>query len=216
MAGKRSYRSRKRITKKRVVGIVKRVVNSNVEKKFWNIDLYTAQAAATTWSFQSACAGLVQGTTASTRLGNKVKLHRIDFLIAVLPAVGAAMANGTRCRLILYHNRAANGALPTATALFDTNDCISLRNETQRTKFTIMREYVHNMSALTITSADVLASAGPPAQFIWSIYPKHTLTYTANTGTSTDLLTHDYGFGFVADDTCCAVTCKTKMVFTDA
>lgn len=215
---RRSFRRRRGVSRKRIAAVTRRVINSQLEKKFFNKTLYSGIPANTTWLMDSAIAGLQQGTTASTRLGNKVKLVRIEFSIAINPTSNPAMlSSGSKCRVILYHNRQTNGVQTDGATLFDANTILSLRNVPNMPKLSVLKDYVHNMSVLTVNpSTAAPMSSGPPIQFKWVIHPKQVISFITNATDITAMLTHDYGIGFCADDAgCCEVSVLTKLVFCD-
>lgn len=208
---------RKGVTRKRVTKIVKKAINNNLETK-WSDGGIVNTDAASTWQFQTLCP-LSQGTTANTRIGNKVKLKKIQVHVWIRPKSGSSIdAAGSMCRAVLYHNREAVGSLPAASAVFDgaTPAWNAMRNIAQTDRIKILRDYTHAM-VVTSNNAGVVYSGGPAAYFVWTIYPKTTLHYTANAGDITDLLMDDYGVGFCADDNlCCTVTMQSQIFFTDS
>lgn len=217
----RMYKRRK-LSKKGVRKIVKAVVNRNLEHK-WFLNYKSTTAAASTWTFTSVfdypTVKFQQGTNVNQRIGDRIKVTKIEFLVFIDPVVGAGgapMATGTRCKCIVYHNKQANGALPTGAMMYDTDQLNALRLVAKQPAVSVLKEYTHHMSVLS-QNAGVSFSAGPPTSFKWVIYPKKTIQFTANSGTITDILRDDYGFGFVTDDgACCNVTCTMKFHFTDA
>lgn len=219
MPYKRRYTRRRKyakgaVSRKRVAAIAKRVVTRMAEDKYLNTTIATG--ASTSWQFGTflACS---QGTTASTRLGETIRLKRIEVFLRVTPVTTMAVT-GTQCRVILYHNKQAAGALPSAAMIFDANGTINAtRNTDQVRRITVVRDIVHTM--VVTAKTDGVASnwsVGPIGVFKWVIYPKKKIQYTSNAGTISDLLLDDYGLGFLSDgNSCCNVDARVKVIFCD-
>lgn len=200
-----------KITKK----VVKRVLNSNLEEKYYLATLYNGTASAATWQLTSALAGLQQGTSATQRVGNRVTVKRIEYSIFIQPATTMSGA-GSLCRVILYHNRQAAGAQIGATTIFDTNDLYSLRNITQSKRVSVTRDAQYPMWPTALNGSFAVAATSPPIRLFWRQPVNKMVTYQSNAGTISDILTDDYGIGFVSDDAnCCAVSVNAKIIFTD-
>lgn len=213
---RRSTKGRgRRVSRKGVARVVKRVLSYNVERKYSNTTLYSGTASTTAWKFASAMP-LGQGTTASQRIGVKIKVHKISFNIHIQPDHNNVELKGSVCRMVVYHNRRANGAVPAGGDVFVTDSIYAQRNQPKAKQFTLLRDYSH---AMTITSAGAAAAkyaAGPAAFFNWTIYPRKMVQYQSNDATIADLLFDDWGFGFATDDTgCCEVTVTCQMIFSD-
>lgn len=192
-------------------------MNRRLETKWFIRDIAVSEVITTSWKNVSACIGLGEGTSAITRIGQKVRLKRIEYIVAIQPVLAGTEKVGSRCRVILYHNKQANGAPMAPTSLFDSNDILSLRNITQMRRCSVLKEHVHHMSVIASDGAGTNSSAGPPIQFKWTIYPKTVLQYTSNAGAEADILKDDYGIGWISDDAgCCTISVRSKLVFTDA
>lgn len=224
MALSRSSKRQRRdtVAKRRIASVTKRVLRQQLEKKYFNTDLYSG-TAPDSWTFRSAIAGLQQGSTATTRIGDKIRIHKIEFMVSIEPLPVANTESGSRCRVILYHNKQANGAVPTAAnGVFDSDEILSLRYHPKLPQYTVLKDYVHNMSIMSAafdsgTSTTLPLTAGPPIQFKWVIYPKTPIAFTSSAGTISDILRDDYGLGFVGDESdCCNIEVITKVTFTDA
>lgn len=193
---------------------IKKVVNNMVEKKYYNTQLYSATASTTSYQLKSCFIGLTQGNTASTRLGQKIRLHAIHFTIFVSGVAGASAAAGSICRMILYHNKDTNGVQVTGAELFNTDDVLSSRAVPYMPKVSLLKDVVFSMYSPTGVAG---AGSTAPTLFKWSIYPKKTICYSKDTAVIADILKDDYGFGFASDDAgCCTLTCNAQVIFSDA
>lgn len=172
-----------------------------------------------TWAFLSCLTGLPQGVDVSQRQGMKIRLKKILISIRVRPGDSAGVMstnnNGTVCRLVFYHKKQANGAVPTQADFFLTDNVGSVRAADQQFRSFILRDQSH---AMTITSQNggTAFSGGPIAMWTWTIYPKQIIEYGLNTTTAAALIGDDYGVGWCSDDlNCCSAVISSIVYFTD-
>lgn len=173
-------------------------------------------AGTTSWAYASATAGLTQGTATNTRVGSRISIVAIEYFVKIAPQTATIGGEGSMCRVIFYHNKAAAGALPPTAELWDTNNFYSGRNVNYARKYSIMEDITHQM-VVTTWNVSVPATAGPAFFRIIRLTPKTTVEYGGNAGTISDLPMHDFGVGYAADDTnCCLVNIASKVWFKDA
>lgn len=208
--------------KKDVVQITKRVLRSQAEKKAFSWLIYNANASNATWDISSflgrtgAGNRIEQGLDFTNRIGDKIRLHAIHFTVFIAPAAVMPDGNGSLCRIIVYHNTQANGAVPAGAELFNANTFNELRNQLYRNRLFILKDFTHQM-VVTGTNAAANLTSGPEFFGTFSIYPKQEISYSGTSGEITQILKHDYGIGICSDTaSCCNVTVKAQVVFTDA
>jgi len=217
MANKKKSKTRKSskqmtISKARI----KKVVMNMAEKKYFNQTLFSGSLSAITWTFGSFLAGLQQGTAATNRIGNVIRVHAIYAQVVIDTTVASVNTGGSVCKWIVYHNKEAVGAVPTGAQIYDADNFSALRNVILMPRFKVMREGSHSMVVTSATTVPGNYSTGPAHMFMVAIYPKKKIDYQSNAGTISDLFKDDYGFGFVAGHAnCCSFTVKTKVVFSD-
>lgn len=191
---------------------IKRVVNSMAEKKFVDLTLFNGGLVGT-YTVWSALAGIVQGTTASTRIGNKIRVHAIEFNVYCYPAT--VTADGVSARFVVYHNKETVGALTTGSMVFSADNFMALRNTTLQPRISVLRD---RMCHCVITALDGATKGyGPPHSFKWTIYPNKLIDFQSNAGTISDLLKDDYGMmaaASAATEMGCDIRCK--VIFSDA
>lgn len=171
------------------------------------------------WGFRSFLAGIDQGTTASTRIGNQIYIRKIEVMINLTPQ-GAAfegLAAGHFCRLILYRNKQTNGALPSYDILFNKDLYNSLRNVPNIRRIVISRDYMHSFQRLDLEAG---ALPGPTVSgtstFQWTIYPRRKIQYSSNASTVADILTNDLGIGWCGShNACCRLDFQYQVWFND-
>jgi len=219
------------ISKKKLKQAVKQVTISLAETKAATHALCTAFPILASWSFQSCLAGtplgggaayqINQGVDFNTRVGDVIKLKRIDFTVQITPVAPSVELNGTVCRVIVYHNKQAGGALPTQAQMFETagaqtNVVYNLRNQLFRNRLTILKDFTHQMVRTSQDGVGGNASAGPDTIMQFSIYPKQIINYSSGTGTLPAILKHDYGIGVCADGaSCCVISVACQVVYVD-
>lgn len=216
----RTYRrtpGRTRYTKAYVARIARSVVQRNEETKCFTQALATNANGTTSWAFASALAGLTQGTSTSTRVGSRIQIVALEYFVKIAPATANMGGEGSMCRMIFYHNKAAGAATPSVSEYFDSNTFSSGRNINYVKKYTTLEDITHQM-VITATPGTAATFAAGPAFFRIVRIPLRTFVeYAGNAGTISDLPVHDFGIGYAADDTnCCLVNVTSKVWFKDA
>jgi len=229
MPYRRKYSNRRRrVTgKRRLTGLVKRVIANTAETKWYQKAILGGPNAAPAtyanlnhqWNFLSCVTGLAQGTDVSNRLGMKIKLKKIVITVRIRPGKAdgtqTIQGTGTFCRFVLYHKKQANGAVPAAADFFLTDNVSSVRSPNQQFRSFILRDQSHAMTA-TSNNGGTILSAGPIAFFQWTIYPKSVVEYAVNTTDNAALVGDDYGVGWCSDDdACCSAVVSSLVYFTD-
>lgn len=219
---KRSYRRKAR--KASLAPLVRRIVRSTSEKKFYQHDIHVYGApVAESWGFRSALAGLVQGTGPSERIGNKIFLHSIRFTFNMKPmATGTFGRVAEQCRCVIYHNKEASGALPTGiNDMFTHNGLSAQRFVPQYNKYGVLRDAVHTFTPTIYDQASNTIVLGPAAQWDWVVYPRKQIDFRSNAGTISDLYKDDYGLACVASVSgtgtpVCEMLARVQVIFSDA
>jgi len=198
---------------------VRRVIMSMSEKKVANYAINTRAvpgglgatwAAVSFFNGPAAITGIQQGTTASTRIGNKIRISKISWSFAFLPMAAVDASGGNTCRFIIYHNKQTNGTLVATADIFQSNQVTSQRNINGLQKVTVLRDQT---MAMVPTSA---TTSGPTYPLTGAIYPNKIIQYTGNTATIADMLVHDYGFAVISDAaSCCEFYGEWQIQFTD-
>lgn len=193
------------------------------EKKFFNKDFGAPVATLATWNFgagaglsaMSPICNIVQGTTANDRLGNKIFVHSIEWMLQI-GAVAAGMGtNGHYCDIIVYHDKECKGTLPSGTNIF-WKDAVNMPRAIEYLpRFSVLRKQRHGQIATTANAGAVL-TAGPKVTVRFKIFPKKVIDFTGNNGTIADLLKHNYGVAIAASDVgCCTFLCQSQVTFSD-
>lgn len=174
-------------------------------------------AVTNTWGRSSALTGISLGTGSQNRIGDRIFVKRIQFHITIVPEVNNAMGDGARCRVAVYHNKIANGALPAVLNIWDYDRIDTMRNTNKSEALSVLRDHYHQMVATSVDATSNIASVGPQLTFEWNIYPRKRVSFQDGTANITSILQDDYGFMVCADTAaCCNVLCVRKIFYTDA
>lgn len=210
-----------RTNKKQVRKIAKTVYRSLSEKKAYNALIDGGTAVATTWTIRSFLGGaaasgrgIAEGVTETTRTGDKIRLQAIHFTVTIVPLAAMPDLNGSFCRVVVWHNKQANQALPTATQIWNSDSVEELRNNNFRDRISILKDFTHQM-VLTGETGGAAFSSGPEFFGTFSIYPKTQVSYTGADGEIDTILKNDYGIAFAADAACCLITVRAQVVYYD-
>lgn len=186
----------------------------------WTPNLGVGSDVNATWSFQSCLAGLVQGTNAFSRVGNKIWIKNIELCIDLFNnAATAAAVDGSTCRFVLFRFKDPRGALPNMTGtgpqIFDVNSLISGRNVTNLGSFAMKFDINHQM--VILDQAGATPSSGPRLTKIFKIPIESNVNFGGNAGTISDLNETDFVAGVCADGAaCCRLgTFYIKVWFKD-
>lgn len=156
--------------------------------------------------------GLVPGTGASQRIGQKIICKSFEIRIAW--SNGEALIQ--RCRAMLFIDRQPNGAIFTATDLLTANAITGLRNLTYRKRFKILWDWTFESGITAGTGS--LPAEGQKHFYIKFRKPFLTEYNTGNAGTIADISTNSLYLYFLGDGAAgngldCTVT--TRFRYTD-
>lgn len=190
------------------------------EKKFYDSTL-SAQTMNTAWQNIDFLHGITQPaigtgtTTANTRVGNKIIVHSIEFIITCY-ATAAISGAGATCRFALVHNKETNGAVITAADVWQGNGYDSLRATATQPKYSVLRDEYHSMLG-TANNAGTMVAFGPTKLMRWKVYPRKQIDFISSTGAIADVLKDNYTLMHVANNaTGCQFNLHLKVVFSDA
>lgn len=211
----RQYKKKPTLTKR-----VRTIVNRIAEEKYINITLGTQFTSMNhdAWKYQSALAGIIQGTTAHTRLGNKIFVKAIHFAIECnLANVGAIRQENESCEMVAYHNKQANGTAMSSGLMWNTDEVGAVRNLDQTHRVKIQKYLYHTFQVFGDPSVTTKVTLTGWGVMRFSIYPKKVIEFQSNAGTISDILSDDFGFGaaITGYNGLCTLTGTMQTVFTD-
>lgn len=161
---------------------------------------------------------IAQGTSANTRIGNKIFIHSIEVTMNLTPQVNAGMTQGCLMRVGMYHNKECNGVQITFGQIFqDATLPFSCRNQAYRPKVTVLKDIQQNAVVTGVDSTGVVKAVGPNTISRFKIFPKKLINYSAATATIADILKDDYGVFMICNNTSVmAMSLTCQIVFSDA
>lgn len=84
--------------------------------------------------------GVVQGTTAETRIGRKIRMRSLDIRWQL--ELQTTSVGGSPCRVLVVYDKQANAALPTVVQILNTNDFNSPMLLANSDRFTVLRSFI--------------------------------------------------------------------------
>lgn len=190
------------------------------EKKYFDTNITSFTPAVTTWRFDSLLTGIAQGNTATTRIGQKIFVHKIEIMVYCEPvSTGFVYPNTvSQCRIMCWHDKEAVGAVPTAAAFFQADNWTALQNTAQNMRYRILNDFAHSMVVTGVNNpvgATALAT-GPPMMRKYTLYPKKQIVFSDTGSTITSILKDDWGIAFcVSIASSCAFKYNYKVTFSD-
>lgn len=179
----------------------------------------------------AANTGIIQGTGASNRIGNRVKMKACIITVQVKPTVGATMFDGASCRFVVVKDKLSSGVAPSADAIFQTVNSgvsqiarpynlanVSTTGQGAGTKrFSILLDKVHQMVVTGTSTANNVLAAGPQLVAIYKIPVKGLeVEYSASTSAVADLQKNHLWFFFVGEaSACCSLSVNVQNIYTD-
>lgn len=85
--------------------------------------------------------GVVQGTSAETRIGRKIRMRSLDFRWTAATAT-TTNASGGNLRVLIVYDKQANAALATVAGILNTDDFHSPMNLANSDRFTVLRSFL--------------------------------------------------------------------------
>lgn len=216
---KRSYKT----TKTTVNRIVRNYVQSREEIKRAYVQLSIAALPAadligSSWGFYSlldsalGSSNLVYGDAANQRVGNKIRIHSIEWIVNIIPQNATTSQNGNFCRLLFIHNKECRSAVTSAgTIVNDTANITTSMNLDQNKRITILKDTSHQMFQTTTA-----VSVAGQTFFTYTIYPRSVVNFQSNATSIAAVIDHDWGVALCASDAnCCAIKLLATIRYTD-
>ncbi len=130
----------------RTGGFYGRFAGANAELKFHDLDIDDAAVAINGTIAQVSCLTIAQGNTESQRIGRKLVVKQINwrFEIKFFGATAVA-ASSDVVRVMLYHDKQANGATATVTGILESDDYQSFNQLANKQRFTILMDRTYSL-----------------------------------------------------------------------
>lgn len=196
----------------RTVGAFARSRPGAIEKKYFE----TAIVSTTDMS-----AGIIvpslnlvpQGTTDKTRIGNKINVVNLNmnFHFSQDDQTTLFFGNGP-LRMIVYHDKQANGAAAVVTDILTTASILSFRNMDQVERFTILSDKLLNSPEVT---ANVAHTSNSVMYKRWAKKMNIPIHFSSTTGAITELKSSNIGVLLIAAVSTTNWTANCRIKYLD-
>lgn len=124
----------------------------DVEKKFLDVSVSSALATNGSILNSGSICNVVQGAGESNRIGRKVTLKKIMFKYSVAcPALSwTSSKTYDVVRVIIYHDKQANGATAAVTDILETDTYHSFNNLANKGRFKILYDKLHTLAPMSV------------------------------------------------------------------
>jgi len=155
--------------------------------------------------------GLVLGTSASQRIGRRIKIRSIEVRVAV-----ASTGPSDQFRMMIVQDRQANAATPAFTDIYDTTAPVTLRNISNKARFKV----VHDFGLSFVAGSGLLATSpeGDGSIRTFEFYKKVGIPvqYNAgNAGTVGDIQTNALYFVTISSSGNCNLGGRCRLRYSD-
>lgn len=189
--------------------------NAQIEKKFYDTPLSLPASTGVTSTTQATgqiAVGIAQGTSASTRIGQKIIIKSIQVKLNATLAAGATDTDIVHVYLV--QDTQTNGVQATYADVFDTSGDIGseMRNMANSNRFKILKHFTFRLNA----DAGVAAAFGGDYQqdecFIKCNIP---IMYNSNAGAITEIKTNSLFLLHGSNAGVATVTGNARLRYTD-
>ncbi len=189
------------------------------EVKFHDVDVDDAVISAAGIIQNTGSINLIpQGVTEITRVGRKCTITSILWHYAlILPSTTDVANTSDVVRMIMYHDKQANGATATVLQILETDNYQSFRNLTETGRFNILMDKTFAMNTRGLGEA-----AGPiTASSEWTISASFFKTvnipieYNSTLGALTEIRSNNIGILTVSKSGVCQLDSKIRLRFAD-
>jgi len=173
----------------------------------------------TTWQW-APLNTMSQGTSSSTRLGNRVFIESIELNISMNCIAGTNNQVGAICRFVVVMDRQANGAvIPGIPSFFQDDNVLSVRSVAGFPRYLQLKNIQRTMQATQVSTGGTPGNTEASMPEVIHVYiPVRRYTqYQSNAGTISDILTNSICYGMLAStNNTCQVQMRGKLTFRDA
>lgn len=200
---------------------VRSIVTSMEEKKHVQ-SIRSPANTATTWEIQNLLCdgavtatdtggGIIQGANENQRVGERVLLKKLEVIVHINPVTANVPDNGSLCRILIVHDREPHlGYASVSNVMQTANDYRSNQNMTYRTRFIILKDFVHSMTKVSGPGS------GPPFLGKFVFYPNKIIQFSGAGGVTANIVKNAFYIMYCADDAnCCAVDAYAQAHYVD-
>ena len=216
-----SFRRRRRSYGRRSYGRRRsHFTRSRPELKFKDTNHGLAVVAVTgTVATSGSIVNMVQGTTASTRIGRKIVVHSVHVRsMLVIPADAATSGSTDVVRMILYVDKQANGVAAVPLTVLEGNVFDSYRNLDFTRRFRVLKDLtiVLNAQAAASTATPTVTTFESRKNVIFSVSGLNIpVFYDANVGDITDVQSNNIGMILWSEGALAFATVQFRIRFSE-
>lgn len=199
---------------------VRRIITNYAEKKFIDMPLVD-NTITPAWEFWGSLFDAIpQGTSANTRIGNKIYVTKVNIRFTIRGQATMAV-DGNLVRVVLFKDVAANGKAVTWHDLFHADALVSTRSSVFNSNVSLIKDITlgQHVTALAATSGTTSAAGAyysAPRVVDWTVYPKMIVDYDSSTSGVASILKNNMGIGYVGlSATAAYISGYIKVEFTD-
>jgi len=227
---KKSYSKKKTYKPYKLAPTVRRVVTSMAEKKHKTMYIENATTLSTLtvgstwqiynllcgWTTASDVSGITLGTGPDERIGDKIQVQNIELILRIIPDVANTnKSGGSTCRVIIFYDKEPHQAKPAVSSVLTVDNIFATQNLAQNRRFTILKDFVHQMVPLT-TNTTTTVAAGPLFFQKINIKRKVNVEYVAGGATTTSMNKNTIFMMIVAEAAnCCVFNAVQTVSYTD-
>lgn len=219
---KTSKKSTAKLAKKVAKQVTKNVITKISEKKYFDTAATAWPTSTGSWQIQEAPIqfyNIVQGTTVSTRIGNKIRVTGISFKMAVTPTTATVNLVGDFLRMQVWMDKQCQGSLASIGDIYATTTSLrSFRVLEKKDRFKLMWSRDHLINVVQLNSgftAPAVTNCQPLECEVYLPVNK-IVNFKNNAGTIADIYGCNIFFTHcVMNGSTVTVNCTSRIYFTD-
>ena len=175
-----------------------------------------ADPTGTIWS--TSLINILEGTSPSQRIGRKITVRGIGLKILInLPQSATASAAWDGYRIILYHDKQANGATATAAQILDSTpsvNILSYRNLSNVNRFRILYDKNFEVNATNAGGSVYVAGQLQLLPKVW-VNVNVPIEYSGSTGNISEIRSHNFGILVISSNSVATMLIQSRVRYTD-
>lgn len=189
-------------------------LKSDIEFKYTGSIIAASTISASGTFVSSIIAGIVQGTTETSRVGKTITVHSIEVKYEfAMPNDAVVFEEAVGWYLLI--DKQPNGATPAVLDVLSTASYITIKNNETRSRFKILKQ---GLNALPNTSvgAATYSAANVVNHFFIKFKKPFEIQFNGNAGTVADLVTNNILFLTVSKNGKAKMTGYIRVKFADS
>lgn len=188
------------------------------ELKFWDLDVDDAVVAAAGTIAADSVNLIPQGVTESTRVGRMCRIRKIQARFQVsLPTTSVPGDTAEGVRIIVYHDKQANGAAATVAGILEAADWQAFNNLSTSKRFVTLfdkRISLRSMSGSYDGTNDQFGADLQMCEFYKNV--NIPVEFASTTGAITEIQSSNVGVLYISAAGLAAIQSKFRIRFSDS